>query len=64
MLAPTLEPMSAVVELWEPTVNPAIASDVAMAVKSKGETDGFEAIPLDHPSNKHSDLPLINCQGS
>ena len=34
MLAPTLEPMSAVVELWEPTV------------KSKGETDGFEAIPL------------------
>jgi hypothetical protein len=47
MLAPTLEPMSAVVELWEPTVNPAIVSDVATGVKSKGETDGFEAIPLD-----------------
>jgi hypothetical protein len=39
MLAPTLEPMSAVVEWWEPTVNPAIESGVAMAVKSKGETD-------------------------
>jgi hypothetical protein len=39
MLAPTLEPMSAVVEWWGPTVNPAIESDVAMAVKSKGETD-------------------------
>jgi hypothetical protein len=48
MLAPTLEPMSAVVERWEPTVNPTIESNVAMAVKSKGETDGFEAIPLDH----------------
>jgi hypothetical protein len=40
VLAPTLEPMSAVVELWEPTVNPAI--------ESKGETDGSEAIPLGH----------------
>ena len=30
MLAPTLEPMSAVVELWEPTVNPAIVSDACM----------------------------------
>ncbi|KAF8493745.1 kinase-like domain-containing protein [Russula emetica] len=47
VFAPTLEPMSAVVEWWEPTVNPAIESDVAMAVKSKGETDGFETIPLD-----------------
>ncbi|KAF8493797.1 kinase-like domain-containing protein [Russula emetica] len=48
ILAPTLEPMSAVVEWWEPaTVNPAIESDVAMAVKSKGETDGFETNPLD-----------------
>ena len=37
MLAPTLEPMSAVVEWWEPTVNPAIESDVAMAVKLKGD---------------------------
>jgi hypothetical protein len=51
MLAPTLEPMSAFVELWEPTVNPAIESDVVMAVKSKGETDGFEAIPLDHQND-------------
>ena len=47
MLAPTLEPMSAVVEWWEPTVNPAIESDVAMAVKSKGETEAFETVPLD-----------------
>jgi len=47
MLAPTLEPMSAVVEWWEPTVNPAIESDVATAVKSKGETDRFETIPLE-----------------
>ncbi len=47
MLAPTLEPMSAVVEWWEPTVNPAIESDVAIAVKSKGKTDGFETIRLD-----------------
>jgi hypothetical protein len=47
MLAPTLEPMSAVVEWWEPTVNPAIKSDVAMAAKSKGEPDGFETIPLE-----------------
>jgi hypothetical protein len=47
MLAPTLEPMSAVVEWWGPTVHPAIESDVAKAVKSKGETDGFETIPLD-----------------
>jgi hypothetical protein len=47
MLAPTLEPMSAVVEWWEPTVNPVIESDVAMAVKSKGETDGFDTISLD-----------------
>ena len=39
MLAPTLESMSAVVELWKPTMKPAIDSDVA--------TDGFEAIPLD-----------------
>jgi hypothetical protein len=56
ILAPTLEPMSAFVELWEPTVNPAIESDVAMAVKSKGETDGFEAIPLDH-QNEIACLP-------
>ena len=47
MLAPTLEPMSAVVEWWEPTVTPAIESDVAKAIKSKGETDGFETISLD-----------------
>ena len=47
MLTPTLEPMSAVVEWWEPIVNPAIESDVAVAVKSKGEADGLEAIPLD-----------------
>jgi hypothetical protein len=47
MLAPTLEPMSAVVEWWEPTVNPAIESDVAVTVKSKGETDGLETISLD-----------------
>jgi hypothetical protein len=45
MLAPTLEPMSAVAEWWEPTVNPVIESDIAMAVKSKGETDGFENSP-------------------
>jgi hypothetical protein len=42
MLAPILEPMSAVVERWELTVNPTIESDV------QAETDGFEAIPLDH----------------
>jgi hypothetical protein len=47
MLAPTLEPMSAVVEWWEPTVNSAIESDVATTVKSKTETDGFETIPLE-----------------
>jgi hypothetical protein len=47
MLAPTLEPMSAVVEWWGPTVNPMIESDVAMAIKSKDETDGFETIPLE-----------------
>jgi hypothetical protein len=46
MLAPTLEPMSAVVEWWEPPVNSAIESDVAKAVKSKGETEGLEIIPL------------------
>jgi hypothetical protein len=46
MLA-SMEPMSAVVEWWEPTVNPAIESDVAMVVKSRGETDGFETIPLE-----------------
>jgi hypothetical protein len=39
--------MSAVVEWWEPIVNPAIESDIAMSAKSKGETDGFEAILLD-----------------
>jgi hypothetical protein len=44
---PTLEPMSAAVEWWEPTVNLAMESDVARAVKSKGETDVFETIPLD-----------------
>ena len=47
MLAPTLEPMSAVVEWWEPTVNPAIESDVAKGVKSKGEADESETISLD-----------------
>ena len=47
VLAPTLESMSAVVEWWEPTVNPAIESDVATAMKSKGQTDGFETISLD-----------------
>ena len=46
MLA-SVEPMSAVVEWWEPMVNLAIESDIAMVVKSKGETDGFETIPLD-----------------
>jgi hypothetical protein len=50
MLAPTSESMSAVVEWWEPTVNPTIESNVAMAVKSNRETDGFEAISLDHQS--------------
>jgi hypothetical protein len=45
MLAPTLEPMSAVVERWESTVKP------------KGETDGFEAIPLDH-QNQIACVPL------
>jgi len=55
MLAPTLEPMSAVVEWWEPTVTPAVESDVAMAVKSKGETDEFESIPLDQ--NKIACMP-------
>ena len=54
MLASTLEPMSAVVELWDPTVNPAIKSDVPMAVKS---TDGFEAIPL---QNHISSMPSTN----
>ena len=51
MLAPTLEPMSAVVEWWEPTVNPKIESDVAMAVKPKGETEAFETISLDQNQN-------------
>ena len=41
VLATTSEPMSAVVEWWEPApVNPAIESDIALAVKSKGETEG------------------------
>jgi hypothetical protein len=41
MLAPSPEPMSAVVEWWEPepAVNPAIESDVPLAVKSKDRTD-------------------------
>ena len=47
ILAPTFEPMSAVVEWWEPTVNPATKFDLPVAVKSKGRTDGFEATPLD-----------------
>jgi hypothetical protein len=35
-------------EIAPPKVTPpAIKSDLAMAVKSKGETDGFKAIPLD-----------------
>jgi hypothetical protein len=64
MLAPTLEPMSAVVEWWEPTVNPAIESDVAMAVKSKGETDGFETIPLAPDQNKIACVPSTNIGSS
>jgi hypothetical protein len=56
ILAPTFEPMSAAVELWEePTVNVATKSDVPLPVKSKGETDGFEAIPLDH-QNPSTDM--------
>jgi hypothetical protein len=41
MLTPSLEPVSAVVEWWEPepTVNPAIEFDVPLAVKSKDRTD-------------------------
>jgi hypothetical protein len=64
MLAPTLEPMSAVVEWWEPTVNPAIESDVAMAVKSKGETDGFETVPLAPDQNNIACVPSTNIGSS
>jgi hypothetical protein len=63
MLAPALEPMSAVVEWWEPTVNSAIEFDVATTVKSKGRTDVYDAIPLDQ--NKIFDMGLprtIACQ--
>ena len=48
ILAPILEPTSVVVERWGPRANPTIESDVAIAVKSKDETDEFEAVPLDH----------------
>jgi hypothetical protein len=70
--APTLEPMSAVVEWWEPepSVSPAAEFDVAMAVKSKGRTDGFEAISLDQneiarvPPSTHVGRPSVSlaCQ--
>jgi hypothetical protein len=60
MLAPTLEPMSAVVEWWEQT--PAIESDVAMAVKSKGETDGIETIARDQ--NQIASTPSTGIGGS
>jgi hypothetical protein len=58
MLASALEPMSAVVEWWEPTANPAIEFDVAMTVKPKGRTDGFEAIPLNQ--NQIACVPSTN----
>jgi serine/threonine protein kinase len=63
MLAPALEPMSAVVGWWEPTVNSTIEFDVATTVKSKGRTDVYNAIPLDQ--NKIFDMGLprtIACQ--
>ena len=64
MLAPSLEPMSAVVEWWEPepTVSPAIEFDVPMAVKSKGRTEELENTPPEQnqtacvPST-HMDIP-------
>ncbi|KAH9979827.1 kinase-like domain-containing protein [Russula compacta] len=45
--ASTLEPMSAVVEWWEPAVNTTVESDVALELKFEGKVDGFETIPLD-----------------
>ena len=42
-LAPTLEPMSAIVEMWEP----AVESEAPMDFKSVTRADGFETIPLE-----------------
>jgi Protein kinase domain len=55
--ASTLEPMSAVVEWWEPepSANLATEFDAAVTVKSKGRTDGFEAVSLDQ--NQIARLP-------
>ncbi|KAI0245952.1 kinase-like domain-containing protein [Lactifluus subvellereus] len=46
-LAPTLEPISAIVELWEPEIDTAVESEAAMDLKSAARADGFETIPLD-----------------
>jgi hypothetical protein len=46
-LAPTLEPMSAVVEMWEPEAGTAVESKPSMDFKPTVGADGFETIPLD-----------------
>ena len=63
VLAPTSEPMSAVVEWWEPTANPAIESDIALAVKSKGETEGNQIACVPSTDIGRPSLPLA-CQPS
>lgn len=45
--ASTFEPMSAVVEWWEPAVKTTVESDVPMEPKFEGKVNGFEVIPLD-----------------
>ncbi|KAI9447080.1 kinase-like domain-containing protein [Russula earlei] len=42
--ASTLEPMSAIVEWWEPAVNAFIESDIAMKVKCKGPGEDFSRL--------------------
>ena len=62
--ASTLEPMSAVVEWWEPepSANLATELDAAVTVESKDRTDGFEAVPLDQ--NQIARLPSTHAASS
>ena len=66
--ASTLEPMSAVVEWWEPepSANLATELDAAVAVKSNDRTDGFEAVSLDQNqiASTHMGSPSqsLSCQ--
>ena len=46
-IAPTLEPMSAVVEQWEPASNTAISRSAAVDLNSQGRSNSFETTSQD-----------------